>query len=169
MERWPMPRNIAAVVWSVGDWRGSRSGGYGRNPWGAGATESAAGTHRAKWSSASVHCCEKSLANERCLDRWPRRSGDGWRWRHGGCNGRDTGAHTRGRRRVAWSGLTLRAMAIAATVIRDGSAMSATGALIDMTAECGGATARNGEQDLCRKRARWFSGMPCWNWGYSPS
>jgi hypothetical protein len=39
-------------------------------------------------------------------------------------------------------------MAIAATVIRDGGAMSATGALIDMTAECGGATARNGEQDL---------------------
>src|ERR1039458_4207661 len=44
--------------------------------------------------------------------------------------------------------LTLRAMAIAATVIRDGGTMSATGALIDVTAECGGATARNREQDL---------------------
>src|SRR5438876_9357174 len=32
--------------------------------------------------------------------------------------------------------LTLRAMAIAATVIGDGGTMSAAGALIDMTAEC---------------------------------
>jgi hypothetical protein len=39
-------------------------------------------------------------------------------------------------------------MAIAATVIRDGGTMSTTGALIDVTAECGGATARDGEQDL---------------------
>jgi hypothetical protein len=39
-------------------------------------------------------------------------------------------------------------MAIAATVIRDGGAMSATGALIDMAAECGGATAHDSEQDL---------------------
>ena len=46
------------------------------------------------------------------------------------------------------AGLTLRAMAIAATVIRDGSTMSAARALIDVTAECGGATACNGEQDL---------------------
>ena len=44
--------------------------------------------------------------------------------------------------------LTLWAMAIAATVIRDGGTMSATGALIDVTAESGGATARDGEQDL---------------------
>src|SRR5216683_5706313 len=34
-----------------------------------------------------------------------------------------------------------------ATVIRDG-AMSTAGALIDMAAECGGATARNGQQDF---------------------
>jgi hypothetical protein len=39
-------------------------------------------------------------------------------------------------------------MAIAATVIRDGGTMSATGAFIDVTAECGGATARDGQQDL---------------------
>ncbi len=44
--------------------------------------------------------------------------------------------------------LTLWAMAIATTVIRDGGTMSATGAFIDVTAECGGATARDGEQDL---------------------
>src|SRR5664279_1440881 len=42
--------------------------------------------------------------------------------------------------------LTLRAMAVSATVIRDGGAMSTAGALIDMTAKCGGATARNGQQ-----------------------
>ena len=48
----------------------------------------------------------------------------------------------------ASAGLTLRAMAIAATVVGDGGAMSATGALIDMTAECGGATARDRQQDL---------------------
>ena len=46
------------------------------------------------------------------------------------------------------TGLTLRAMPIAATVVGDGGTMSATGALIDMTAESGGATARDGEQDL---------------------
>src|ERR1700693_550160 len=44
--------------------------------------------------------------------------------------------------------LTLRAMAIATAVIGDGGTMSATGAFIDVTAECSGATARNGEQDL---------------------
>ena len=46
------------------------------------------------------------------------------------------------------AGLTLRAMAIAATVIRDGSAMSTARALINVTAEGGGATACDGEQDL---------------------
>ena len=44
--------------------------------------------------------------------------------------------------------LTLRAMAITTAVIRDGGTMSATGAFIDVAAECGGATARDGEQDL---------------------
>ena len=42
--------------------------------------------------------------------------------------------------------LTLRAVAIAAAVIRDGGTMSAAGALVEMTAECGGTTPRNGQQ-----------------------
>ena len=42
--------------------------------------------------------------------------------------------------------LTLRAMPISAGVVRDGGAMPAAGALIEMTAECGGATAHNGQQ-----------------------
>src|SRR6202043_1051496 len=42
--------------------------------------------------------------------------------------------------------LTLRAVPVSAAVIRDGGAMSAAGALIDMTAECGGTTPRNGQQ-----------------------
>jgi len=44
--------------------------------------------------------------------------------------------------------LTLRAVAVSAAVIGDGGAMSTVGALIDMAAEGGGATARDGEQDL---------------------
>jgi hypothetical protein len=47
---------------------------------------------------------------------------------------------------VPGSGLTLRAVAIAAAVIRNGDTMPAAGALIDMTAECGGTTPRNGQQ-----------------------
>ena len=42
------------------------------------------------------------------------------------------------------SGLTLRAVPIAAGVVRDGGAMPAAGALVEMTAKCGGTTARNG-------------------------
>src|SRR6266581_6329304 len=41
--------------------------------------------------------------------------------------------------------LTLRTVAIAAGVVRDG-AMPAAGALIEMTAKCGSTTARNGQQ-----------------------
>ena len=48
----------------------------------------------------------------------------------------------------ASAGLTLRAVAISAAVIRDGGTMSTAGALIDMAAECGGATAHDSEQDL---------------------
>src|SRR5580692_3872852 len=44
------------------------------------------------------------------------------------------------------SGLTLRAMAIAAAVIGDGGTMPAAGALIEMTAQCGGTTPANGPQ-----------------------
>ena len=46
----------------------------------------------------------------------------------------------------AGRGLTLRAMAIAAAVVGDGGTMPAAGAFIEMTAECGGTTARNGQQ-----------------------
>jgi len=44
------------------------------------------------------------------------------------------------------SDLTLRAVAIAAAVIRDGGTIPATGALIEMTAECGSTTPANGQQ-----------------------
>jgi hypothetical protein len=43
------------------------------------------------------------------------------------------------------SDLTLRAVAIAARIERDGT-MPAVGALVEMTAECGGTTPRNGQQ-----------------------
>ena len=43
-------------------------------------------------------------------------------------------------------GLTLRAVPISAGVVRDGGAMPAAGALIEMTAECSGTTPRNGQQ-----------------------
>src|SRR5882724_3898393 len=44
------------------------------------------------------------------------------------------------------SGLTLRAVPVATGVVRDGGAMPAAGALVEMTAECGGAAPRNGQQ-----------------------
>jgi hypothetical protein len=44
------------------------------------------------------------------------------------------------------SDLTLRAVAIAAAIEGDGGTMPAAGALIEMTAECGGTTPRNGQQ-----------------------
>ena len=44
------------------------------------------------------------------------------------------------------SSLTLRAVAVPAGVVGDGGAMSAAGALVEMTAEGGGATPRNGQQ-----------------------
>ena len=48
----------------------------------------------------------------------------------------------------ASAGLTLRTVPIATAVVGDGGTMSATGAFIDVTAECGGATAGDGQQDL---------------------
>jgi hypothetical protein len=53
---------------------------------------------------------------------------------------------TRGDPAIACCCLALRAVAIAAAVVRNSGTMPAAGALIDMTAECGGATARNGQQ-----------------------
>src|ERR1700693_2486451 len=44
------------------------------------------------------------------------------------------------------SGLTLRAVAIPAAVVGDGGTMPAAGALVEMAAECGGTTPRNGQQ-----------------------
>jgi len=44
--------------------------------------------------------------------------------------------------------LTLGAVPVATAVVGDGGTMSAADALIDVTAESGGATARDGEQDL---------------------
>src|SRR5712664_1811545 len=44
------------------------------------------------------------------------------------------------------SGLTLRAVAVSAGVVGDGGTMPAASAFIEMAAECGGATPRNGQQ-----------------------
>jgi hypothetical protein len=49
---------------------------------------------------------------------------------------------------VAGSRLTLWTMSVAAAVIRDGGPMPAASALVDVTAESGGATPRNGPQDF---------------------
>jgi hypothetical protein len=46
------------------------------------------------------------------------------------------------------SGLTLRAVAIPAAIVGDSGTMPAAGALIEMTAECGSTTPRNGQQHL---------------------
>ena len=61
---------------------------------------------------------------------------------------REKFAVTRFEPAFAGARLTLRAMAISAAVIRDGGALSTAGALIDMAAERGGATARDGQQDF---------------------
>jgi hypothetical protein len=49
---------------------------------------------------------------------------------------------------VTGSRLTLWTMAVGAAVIRDGGPMPAASALVDVTAESGGATPRNGPQDF---------------------
>src|SRR5215471_16778659 len=54
---------------------------------------------------------------------------------------------TRGDPPFPGSRLASRAMPITAAVIGDGT-MSTAGALIDMAGQCGGATARNGQQDF---------------------
>ena len=60
--------------------------------------------------------------------------------------GREKFSATRSDPAFPCSDLTLRAVAIAAAVIRDGGTMPATGALIEMTAESGGTTPANGQQ-----------------------
>src|SRR5258708_12693219 len=52
---------------------------------------------------------------------------------------------TRGDPAIACRRLTLRAVAIAAAVVGNSGTMPAAGALIDMTAGCGGATPRDGQ------------------------
>src|SRR6266853_2062287 len=75
-----------------------------------------------------------------------------WRQAAGECEdhvqiaGREKFLSTRSDPAFPSSGLTLRAMAIAAAVIGDGGTMSAAGALIEMTAEGGGTTPANGQQ-----------------------
>src|SRR5215472_5222047 len=54
-ERSRVLQGTAAEAELGGDWRGNRSGGCGRNPWGADGGESGAGIHRATASSASAH------------------------------------------------------------------------------------------------------------------
>ena len=56
-------------------------------------------------------------------------------------------------------GLTLRAVAISAAVVRNGGTIPATGALIDMTAQCGSTTSRDGQQhfDVLPTNPRAFS------------
>src|ERR1700685_1624375 len=49
---------------------------------------------------------------------------------------------------VASGGLTLRAVPVPAAVVRDGRTVRAVGALIEMPAQGGGATARDGPQHL---------------------
>ena len=77
---------------------------------------------------------------------------DQWRQAAGECEdhvqvaGREKLTLTRSDPAVPSSSLTLRAMAIAAAVIGDGGTIPATGALIEMTAECGGTTPANGQQ-----------------------
>ena len=60
--------------------------------------------------------------------------------------GREKFSSTRSDPTFPSSGLTLRAVAIAAAVIGDGGTIPATGALIEMAAECGGTTSPNGQQ-----------------------
>jgi len=75
-----------------------------------------------------------------------------WRPAAGECKdhvqvaGREQFSSTRSDPAFPGSDLTLRAVAIAAAVIRDGGTIPATGALIEMTAECGGTTPANGQQ-----------------------
>src|ERR1700675_1020314 len=75
-----------------------------------------------------------------------------WRQAAGECEdhvqvaGREQFSSTRSDPAFPCSDLTLRAVAIAAAVIRDGGTIPAAGALIEMTAECGGTTPANGQQ-----------------------
>jgi hypothetical protein len=60
--------------------------------------------------------------------------------------GREKLTSTRGDPAFPGSDLALRAMAITTAVVGDGGTTPATGALVEMTAECGGTTPPNGPQ-----------------------
>ncbi len=77
-------------------------------------------------------------------NQWRQAAGEGED--HVQVAGREQFSSTRSDPAFPCSDLTLRAVAIAAAVIRDGGTMPATGALIEMTAECGGTTSLNGQQ-----------------------
>jgi hypothetical protein len=76
-------------------------------------------------------------------NQWPQTVGQGEDDVH--VAGREQFSSTRSNPPFPSSDLTLRAVAIAATVEGDGL-MPAAGALIEMTAECGGPTPGNGQQ-----------------------
>jgi hypothetical protein len=76
--------------------------------------------------------------------QWRQAAGEGKD--HVQVAGREKFTSTRGDPAFPSSDLTLWAVAIAAAVVGDGGTMSATGALVEMTAECGGTTPRNGPQ-----------------------
>src|ERR1700676_1178257 len=75
-----------------------------------------------------------------------------WRQAAGECEdhvqvaGREKFSSTRGDPAFPCRDLTLRAVAIAAAVIRDGGTMPATGALVEMSSDLGGTTSPNGQQ-----------------------
>ena len=77
-------------------------------------------------------------------NQWRQAAGE--REDHVQVAGREQFSSTRSDPAFPCRDLTLRAVAIAAAVIRDGGTMPATGALIEMTAECGGTTSLNGQQ-----------------------
>ena len=58
-------RSTVAAERRAFGWRGSRSDGCGRSPWGAGEVGSDAETHRARGSSVSADCGRQSHASER--------------------------------------------------------------------------------------------------------
>src|ERR1700730_7311687 len=63
-----------------------------------------------------------------------------------GVAGGEKFSSTRGDPPIPSNVLTRRAVATRAAIIRDGGTMPTAGALIEMAAECGGTTARNGQQ-----------------------
>src|SRR5215469_1061660 len=76
--------------------------------------------------------------------QWSQVAGKGEDYVHVGCG--EKVLLTRSDPPFSIRGLTPRAVAISATVIRDGGTIPAIGALIDMTAQCGRTTPRNGQQ-----------------------